>query len=138
MAKKPLPKKTRKPAAPAKAPKSSKKSPAAYEAEIRRLDREILSLINRRASLTTEVIQSQTDLKQAVFAPLADDTFLTALETATQSADRRRVLGNGLSMASSTDCIAAGKVRSSRCCRFGFAPLRPAEFVVIKIQRRIG
>ena len=82
MAKKPLPKKTRKPAAPAKAPKSSKKSPAAYEAEIRRLDREILSLINRRAGLTTEVIQSQTDLKQAVFAPLADDTLLSALETA--------------------------------------------------------
>lgn len=82
MAKKPLPKKTRKPAAPAKSQKSPKKSPAAYEAEIRRLDREILSLINRRAGLTTEVIQAQPDLKQAVFAPLADDTLLAALETA--------------------------------------------------------
>ncbi len=81
MAKKPLPKKTRKPAAPAKAVKVSKKSPAAYEAEIRRLDREILSLINRRAGLTTEVIQSQPDLKKAVFSPLADDELLAGLES---------------------------------------------------------
>lgn len=82
MAKKPLPKKARKPAAPAKAVKTSKKSPAAYEAEIRRVDREILTLINRRAGLTTEVVQSQPDLKQAVFAPLADDELLAGLETA--------------------------------------------------------
>ena len=82
MAKKPLPKKARKPAAPAKVTKASKKSPAAYEAEIRRIDREILTLINRRAGLTTEVVQSQPDLKQAVFAPLADDELLLGLETA--------------------------------------------------------
>ncbi len=82
MAKKPLPKKSRKPAAPAKVAKTSKKSPAAYEAEIRRVDREILTLINRRAGLTTEVVQSQPDLKQAVFAPLADDELLAGLETA--------------------------------------------------------
>lgn len=82
MAKKPLPKKARKTAAPAKVAKSSKKSPAAYEAEIRRIDREILTLINRRAGLTTEVVQSQPDLKQAVFSPLADDELLTGLETA--------------------------------------------------------
>ena len=82
MAKKPLPKKARKPAAaPARSPKSTKKSPAAFEAELRRLDRELLTLINRRARLTTELIQSQPDLKRALFSPLADDTLFGALES---------------------------------------------------------
>ena len=81
MAKKPLPKKARKPAAPAKTSKPAKKSPAAYEAELRRLDREILAAINRRAKLTTELIQSEPDLKRALFSPLADDALLGALET---------------------------------------------------------
>lgn len=82
MAKKPLPKKAHKPATgPAKSSKPPKKSPAAMEAELKRLDREILKLVNQRAGLTTEVIQSQPDVKRAMFAPLADDAFFASLET---------------------------------------------------------
>lgn len=81
MAKKPLPKKSRKPAAvPAKASKPAKKTPAVLESELKRIDREILILINKRAAATTDYIQSQPDLKRALFNPLADDTLLGALE----------------------------------------------------------
>ena len=83
MAKKPLPKKARKPAvAPPKHSKPARKSPAALEAEVKRLDREILTLINKRAGITTDWIQSQPDLKQAMFAPLADDALFSALQAA--------------------------------------------------------
>lgn len=82
MAKKPLPKKTQKTSAttPARQTKTAKKSSAALESELRRLDREILSLVNKRTKLTTEFIQAQPDLKQALFNPLADDALLNSLE----------------------------------------------------------
>ena len=83
MAKKPLPKKNRKPAgAAAKSSRPARKSSASFEAELKRLDREILRLINRRAGLTTDLIQSQPDLKRALFSPLADDTLFGVLEAA--------------------------------------------------------
>ena len=55
MAKKPLPKKARKPVAtPVKhakpAHKPARKSPAALESELKRLDREILTLVNKRST----------------------------------------------------------------------------------------
>ena len=86
MAKKPLPKKARKPAAaPAKhakpAHKPARKSPAALESELKRLDREILTLINKRTAATTEWILAQPDLKRALFAPLADDALFATLES---------------------------------------------------------
>lgn len=85
MAKKPLPKKVRKPAtAAAKPSRPAKKPLAALENELRRLDREILTLINRRAKATTEWIQSQADLKHAIFAPLADDALFATLESASR------------------------------------------------------
>jgi chorismate mutase/prephenate dehydratase len=89
MAKKPLPKKARKPvAAPAKhakpAPKPARKSSAALEGELKRLDREILTLINKRTAATTEWILAQPDLKRALFSPLADDALFAALESSNQ------------------------------------------------------
>ena len=80
MAKKPLPKKSRKPAAaPPKPSKPARKSPAALENELKRLDREILTLVNKRAGTTTDWIQAQPDLKKALFAPLADDALFETL-----------------------------------------------------------
>ena len=80
MAKKPLPKKSRKPAAaPPKPSKPARKSPAALESELKRLDREILTLVNKRAGTTTDWIQAQPDLKKALFAPLADDALFETL-----------------------------------------------------------
>ncbi len=83
MAKKPLPKKSRSSQSSSpKAARPSKKSPAAIESELKRVDRDLLSLINRRASLTTEFIHAQPDLKRALFNPLGDDATYTALEAA--------------------------------------------------------
>jgi chorismate mutase/prephenate dehydratase len=85
MAKKPLPKKIRKPSpspAPAKPAKKGGRTVAAIENELKRVDRELLTLINRRAALTTEYIQSQPNLKQALYAPLADDALFAALDSA--------------------------------------------------------
>lgn len=89
MAKKPLPKKARKPvvalAKHAKpATKPARKSSASLESELKRLDREILTLINKRTGATTEWIQAQPDLKRALFAPLADDSLFAALESSNQ------------------------------------------------------
>lgn len=81
MAKKPLPKKVHKPmAAPAKPSKPARKSPVALEGELKRLDREILTLVNKRAETTTAWIQGQPDLKRAMFAPLADDALFATLQ----------------------------------------------------------
>lgn len=41
----------------------------ALESELKRLDREILTLVNKRAGTTTAWIQGQPDLKRAMFAP---------------------------------------------------------------------
>lgn len=63
----------RKPAAP-------KRKPAAtLEAQIRRLDREILKLINKRAQTTTKFLQAKANPQEAVFDPRADDEMLAQL-----------------------------------------------------------
>src|SRR5688572_23676173 len=77
MAKKELPKKrvltaSSATAAPKANPKPSS-STAASEAEIKRLDREILKLINRRASVTSKYYQSLPNPHKSLFAPMADD-----------------------------------------------------------------
>jgi chorismate mutase/prephenate dehydratase len=83
MAKKPLPKKTRKPSpAPAKPAKKTMRTIAAIESELKRVDRELLTLLNKRAALTTEHILAQPNLKQALYAPLADDALFAALDAA--------------------------------------------------------
>lgn len=82
MAKKELPKKRAQTThAAAATPKpSSKASAAASESEIRRLDREILKLINRRAAVTAKYLQGLANPQKSLFAPLADDELSELIE----------------------------------------------------------
>ena len=58
---------------PASAPRSRKSSPAAAESELRKIDREIIKLVNRRAAATTAILQAAPNPQEAVFDPQADD-----------------------------------------------------------------
>jgi len=64
-------------AAPASHPKESGGS---SESEIRRLDREILKLANRRAALTVKQIQSRPGAQKLLFAPFADEHLVELIE----------------------------------------------------------
>lgn len=79
MAKKEQPKKRPQtsPAAPRPKPVSGA---ASAEAELRRLDREILKLINRRGTVTVKSIQAQPHPTKALFAPFADDQLSELIE----------------------------------------------------------
>jgi chorismate mutase/prephenate dehydratase len=72
---KPTPKKKR-PVATAK-----KKTAVTPEAELKRLDHEILKLINKRASATTKLLESRTNPQEALFTPRADDDLWQHLES---------------------------------------------------------
>jgi len=52
-----------------------KPSPAAVDAELARVDRELVKLINRRAALTLKQIQLSPRPEKARFAPLADNSW---------------------------------------------------------------
>src|SRR5579872_2949373 len=54
-------------------PSPSKESGGGSESGIRRLDREILKLVNRRAALTVKQIQSRPGAQKLLFAPVADE-----------------------------------------------------------------
>lgn len=87
MAKKTLPKKKTRATASgtSKVPKQSttrKKSAASLEAERKRLDRDILKLINRRAEITTKLLEDQPNPVDAVFAPHLDDELWVQLQEA--------------------------------------------------------
>ncbi len=60
---------------PAKKPGSvlKKKTGASVETRLRQVDKEILKLINERASLTTQQIQSTPNPKKALYDPRTDD-----------------------------------------------------------------
>lgn len=60
---------------------AKKATPAGIEAEMRKTDREILKLINRRAELTTQWVELQPTPGEAVFAPRADDELWQELES---------------------------------------------------------
>lgn len=82
MATKPQPKgkpKAPAPAAPPKAATSANRSQS--DAELRKLDHEILRLINRRAALTAKKIEGLEDRKTALYDPRGDDELLGQLET---------------------------------------------------------
>ena len=49
------------------------KSGAAIESRLRKLDKEILKLINERAQLTTDRIQAEPNLKKTLYDPKSDD-----------------------------------------------------------------
>src|SRR5436853_569677 len=64
-------------AGPASQPKESG---GGSDSEIRRLDREILKLANRRAALTVKQIQSRPGSQKLLFAPLADEHLVELIE----------------------------------------------------------
>lgn len=58
---------------------SARKSPSA-DAAIRRLDKEILKLINRRADATTKLVESSPNPQKELFQPRAEDDLWQQLE----------------------------------------------------------
>lgn len=93
MAKKPLPKKplpkrratsgpTVSSASSAKSASAAKAAIAASEAELHRLDQEILKLINKRATATAKLIEAAPDRRAGLYNPRKDDDLYTAIETA--------------------------------------------------------
>lgn len=58
------------------------KTPASPEEEIKSLDREIIELINRRAAMTTSLIESRPNPHAALFDPRADDELWIELQEA--------------------------------------------------------
>lgn len=57
-----------------------RESAGASESEIRRLDREILKLVNRRAALTVKWIQAQPSPLKILFSPIADEHLAELIE----------------------------------------------------------
>ncbi len=81
MAQKPQPKrrvKAKAPKPPARVTKPAKTSSS--ESELRRLDHDIIKLLNRRATLTARQIETAHDRKGSLFDPRKDDDWLAALE----------------------------------------------------------
>lgn len=78
------PAKKRPAAKPQSAPKvAARKKPAAsFADELRKLDTEILKLVNRRAQVTTRHLQQLKDPQNGVYAPREDDELWTKLEDA--------------------------------------------------------
>ena len=60
----------------------AKRKPGSREAQLRRLDREILKLINRRAAATTKLIESRPNPQAALYEPRADDELWEQLQAA--------------------------------------------------------
>lgn len=73
--------KKKNPARPAAAKPRATKS-VTQEAELKRVDAEILKLINRRASLTTKLIETQPNPQKAIFDPGADTKLWQSLKEA--------------------------------------------------------
>ena len=74
--------KARKPVASARVAKPArrKRTPTSLQAEIRRLDRAILKLINQRAAATTKHIQAAEKPQQMIFNPRSDEELWKILE----------------------------------------------------------
>jgi chorismate mutase/prephenate dehydratase len=90
MAKKPLSRKavrtnatrTKPSRLPAAGKSNGKKTPASLESEIRKLDLELLKLVNRRAAATTALLESRPNPQEGLYDPRADDDLWRALEEA--------------------------------------------------------
>jgi chorismate mutase / prephenate dehydratase len=81
MAQKPQPKRPAKARVPTPARRAAAPPKAAStESELRRLDHEIIKLLNRRATLTARQIESATDRKNSLYNPRGDDEWLATLE----------------------------------------------------------
>jgi len=77
-----VPKTVSKPAAPTQPRPLSRKSPAVMESELKRLDKDILKLINRRAHMTTKLYQSGPNPQEALYDPHAEEELWERLRTA--------------------------------------------------------
>lgn len=86
MASKPAPKKPAKPspASGSKPAASAAKVAANVEAEIAKVDQEIVKLINRRAQATLKLIESAPDRRAIVYDPRNDDDLYAKLESENQ------------------------------------------------------
>lgn len=82
MAQKPQPKRHAKAKAP-KPPARVTKPPktTSSESELRRLDHDIIKLLNRRATLTARQLESSPDRRSSLYDPRHDDDWLSTLET---------------------------------------------------------
>ncbi|MBI3866725.1 MAG: prephenate dehydratase [Planctomycetia bacterium] len=58
----------------------TRESSAGGDGEIRRLDREILKLINRRAQITIKQIESQSSPHKALFSPVIDESLTELIQ----------------------------------------------------------
>lgn len=67
--------------APAKSASSTSSSKGSSEADLRRIDQEILKLVNRRAEATARMLEKSHDRRSIHFDPRADDDLFTSLET---------------------------------------------------------
>jgi chorismate mutase/prephenate dehydratase len=59
---------------------NGKSSPASLEAEIRKIDQDLLKLINRRAAATTQLLESRPNPQEGLYDPRADDDLWRRLE----------------------------------------------------------
>lgn len=75
----------KKPAKKTAAPKSSKSKPASLQSELKKIDREIVKLVNKRCSMTVKQIKSDPDPRKAMFAPKSDEELRQAIEKANSS-----------------------------------------------------
>lgn len=82
MGKKEVPQK--RPSAPStKAKSASKNSAAAAITEARRIDQELVKLINRRAAATLKILESEEHPHKTLFSPLFDDTLQELIDKQT-------------------------------------------------------
>lgn len=69
-------------AAPAKSASAAKAAVAASEAELNRIDLEIIKLINKRAAATSRLMDSLPDKRASLYDPRKDDDLFATLEAA--------------------------------------------------------
>jgi chorismate mutase/prephenate dehydratase len=85
MSSKPVPKKRPKPSAAASGASKSGSNGAArsasLEVDLRRIDQEILKLVNRRAEATARLIETAHDRRTALYDPRSDDDLFAQLES---------------------------------------------------------
>ena len=77
--KKPLAQTAKTPARKTATPSSSTRKGGGLEGDINRLDKEILKLINKRASLTGKLYERRPEKKATIYDPHADDALLQGL-----------------------------------------------------------
>ncbi|QDU49691.1 prephenate dehydratase [Gimesia panareensis] len=60
--------------------KSSKNSPASIQSELKKIDRELIKLVNKRCSLTVKQIKADPEPRKAMFDPKSDEELRETIE----------------------------------------------------------